>query len=108
MSGQNAERVSSVDTTTGGLVTVISTSGKFALSHITLSLMPVESLTVKMTVDGVVIFNDTFSNPSSNLKIYDSNSKPNPVFLSKTSLSLEVESSTGTGVQCDFIARASL
>lgn len=104
--GTASRRTSAIDTTTGGLVTVLSLTGKHAVGKIELDSMPTsESVTVKLTIGGVIIYNDTFINTLTSLLLVGGGAASEATYLSKTSLLLEVTTVTGTVVTSEYIAR---
>ena len=97
------ESVANIDTTTGGLVEVISFAGKLNVTALAINNLPIESITIKWTVDGDVIHNDTFSNTDSNSRILGIEGDL-PAIVNTLAV-LEITSTTGTTVGLTFSAR---
>lgn len=97
---------------TAGLTTALSLTGKFLINGLIFDSMTSETYTVKLTVDGVVIWNDSMTSiGSSTLVLYGSasssfsNSTNELGFICNTSLLLEIQSTTDTSVNLEYIAR---
>lgn len=92
----------------GGLTTALSLTGKFAISWLELfGLTNSETYTVKLTVDGVVIWNDTFAHGSGNIYLLGTASNANPeipISCNSTFL-LEVQSAVDTSVSLRYKVR---
>ena len=97
-----------------GLTTAISLTGKFAVSSMGVSNTTAESFTIKLTIDSVVIINDTFTASSSGISILNavngtaqSSVAYNGIgaIVCESSLLLEVQSTTDTSVNVNFVAR---
>lgn len=96
------------DTTTGGLVELKGASEKSALLFFQLDSVPTESITIKLTIDGVVIWNDTFIAPSTSLLLVGNNlasSTSADSFQCDSSYSLEMTSTTGGAVVVKNLVR---
>lgn len=91
-----------------GLTTALSLSGRFSLSWLEFTNMTAENNTYKLTIDDVVIFNDTFSSPTS-LMLIGATSASNQIvdgpYLVEKSLLLEVQTATDTSIDLNYLAR---
>lgn len=92
----------------GGLTTALSLTGKFATTWLELfDLTNSETYTVKLTVDSVVIWNDTFAHSSGALFLlgYALNNYPDVPIQCNSSLLLEVQSTVDTSVGLRYKTR---
>ncbi|MBE16514.1 MAG: hypothetical protein Unbinned6354contig1000_1 [Prokaryotic dsDNA virus sp.] len=93
---------------TGGLTTALSLTGKYAVSHLAFINMTAETVTVKMTVDDVVIWNDTFTSGNA-VELFGSRTVsgagPDEVMMCEKSLLLEVQTATDTDIRLNYVAR---
>ncbi len=108
--GDNASILNGIDTTTGGLVTALSLTGKYVISLIHLNGMPLESVTVKLTVDGVVKWSTPYTNTiSANFYLGGhtsfSEASSDTLISCDDSFLLEIESTTGTAVSLRSLVR---
>ena len=106
--GQNGfANVSAIDAS-AGLTTALSLSGKFAINLLTFNSLSSEVITVKLTIDGVVIWNDS-STANINLQLLGSNTRADanvPESITcNTSLLLEVQTTTDTSIGLSYLAR---
>ena len=100
-------RLSGVDVS-GSLQTVLSLSGKFALGMMRFSNTLSESMTIKLTIDGVIIFNDTFTVDASGVVVYgDTTNIVNSSAYAdvNSSLLLEAQMATDTSIDFEYVAR---
>lgn len=95
-----------------GLVTAISLLGKFSFSALQIINNAVESYTLKLTVDGVVIWNSskTLGLRQNLIGAIAGAANSNAIaytetYICETSLLLEVQSTTDTAVKFNYIAR---
>lgn len=92
----------------GGLTTILSLSGKFAISYAELfSLTNAENYTVKLTVDGQVIWNETFAAVGTNAYLIGTQNNTYqdvPTSCEATWL-LEVQSTVDTSVGLRYKVR---
>jgi len=92
----------------GSLVTALSLTGKWQLFMLELNGLTAESLTVKLTVDSVVVWNDTFTS-STVLRligaITGTTQNPSEPIYCNNSLLLELQTATDTAVQVNYNAR---
>ena len=98
----------------GGLTTALSLTGKFAISGIGLQGLTAENLTVELTVDGVVIYNDTFVsntalsilNASSGGQLLSSNTFADVRAITcDSSFLLRLQTATDTSVTVNYMVR---
>jgi len=100
-------KVSGIDASSG-LTTALSLTGKFVITFLQFSNLTNESLVVKLTVDGVIIWNDTI--PSSGtlnnlLGAIDATNSPAEFIQCDTTFLLEVQTATDTSIDLDYLAR---
>ena len=89
-----------------GLTTAVSLTGKYAISYLRFSALSNESTTVKMTVDGEVIYNDTRSTIASNQWfIFGGESESLPFFTCDSSFLLEIQTTSDSSVNLFYSAR---
>lgn len=91
------------------LTTALSLTGKFAISYLKFNSILAEAVTVKLTVDGVVIWNDSFicGNPLYLLGgVQNTHGLSSEVIQCNNSLLLELQTATDTSVQLNYIVRA--
>jgi hypothetical protein len=95
------ERLTGIDGTTGGLVTVLSLTGKYAINYATFSANLInESITLKLTIDGVVEWNDTFVVGSTAFAVF-----VDERYECKSTFLLEITTITANNIQFDYVAR---
>ena len=90
-----------------GLTTALSLSGKWSISLLRFQNLTSESITVKMTVDGVVIWNTSLTPPSSILTLlgHIGTSSTREFFQCESSLLLEIQTTTDNNCQLAYVAR---
>jgi len=91
----------------GSLVTALNLTGKHSVSLLNFTDMNANTMTVKLTVDGVVIFNDSFT-CSTQLKLLGSISSldgVNAEIQVSSSLLLEVQMSADASIDLNYVAR---
>ena len=100
------QTVSNVDCT-GGLTTVLSLTGKFAISHMYLNgLTSGEAVTLKLTIDGVVIWDTSLVWPGSWMVLLGrTQGQPDIVITCDSSLLLEVQTTSDNSINLIYIAR---
>jgi hypothetical protein len=96
----------------GSLTTVLSLSGKFYVNALRIEGLTAETITIKLTVDGVVIWNDTWANPNTILKLLgrtgvDANATTETVesIQCNESFLLELQTLTDASVNLKYLAR---
>ena len=90
----------------GGLTTALSLTGKFAIPILTLaSLTSSESYTIKLTIDGVVIWNSSNSQPLVARPLLSSAQGNDITIFCESSFLLEVQSTIDNSVQLLYLAR---
>jgi hypothetical protein len=104
-------RVSGINPT-AGLTTALSLTGKFVVDFLKFGTLLSESITIKLTVDGIVVWNDTFSITSSEVFLLGSSGSTdgagvrNSTSIScNSSLLLEIQTTTDTDVNFEYLAR---
>lgn len=94
----------------GSLTTALSLSGKFAIERLEFAQLLSEAVTIKLTIDGVVIWNDSFTSPTANTVyllgqgIATSVTSPSSIQCN-SSLLLELQTTTDIAVNLQYIAR---
>lgn len=108
----NQLRITGIDSS-GGLTTALSLTGKYAISSIGFQGLTSETVTVEMTIDGVVIFNDTFTSATS-LSVLNSVSGTsigtnNPAtvgpVICESSLLLRIQTATASNLTLNYLVR---
>ena len=96
----------------GSLTTALSLTGKFYVNALRLEQLTTETITVKLTIDGVIIWNDTFAAPSSIIKLFGRTgvdaTNTNEIVESvqcNSSFLLELQTLTDTSVTLKYLAR---
>jgi len=89
-----------------GLTSVLSLTGKYVISNLELSGLTTETITIKLTIDGATIWNDTFICSTSE-DLFGSN---NNTFVPETmqcnsSFLLEVQTATDNNVTLAYLLR---
>jgi len=100
-------RITGIDAQ-GSLTTVLSLTGKFVIDSLVLGLLTVSDLTtVKLTVDGVVIWNSAqLSNLANEFYIGGGGtSSIQEAIQCNASFLFEVQTVADTDIRCDFLAR---
>lgn len=89
-----------------GLTTLVSLVGKFAVSFMLIGNATIENITLKLTIDGVPIWNDTMLSGStlSNL-VGDLGDNATNEFICDSSLLLEAQTLTDTSIDFTYLAR---
>lgn len=101
------EAVLGIDASSGP-VEALGLAGKWAISLLEFQGLPVDgNVTIQLTVDGLIIWNDTSTPSSSTKSLWDNFSSPllGTPFVCKSSLSLTIETTTDTSVDLYFSAR---
>lgn len=96
-----------------GLVTALSLSGKYAVCALGFIGTTAESVTIKLTIDGVVIIPDTFTAGTSISILNVSNGLPGSTtrvadigaVVCNSSLLLEIQTASDTDVSLNYIVR---
>ncbi len=107
----NFKKITGIDASSG-LTTALSLTGNFAVSYLAFHRQTAESNRYKLTVDGVVIWDDTkvastgvdvfLGNVNVSGTLYSSDT----VIECKNSLLLEVHTATDTDIELYYLARA--
>jgi len=90
-----------------GLTTAISLTGKFCITLLRLDAVAAENVTIKLTIDGVVIWDASFvsSNSTQNLLNGLAAGIPQEAIQCNSSLLLEVQMATDTSISLIYLAR---
>lgn len=102
----NTTLISGIDGSSG-LTTALSLTGKFIVSYISLANFVAETSTVKLTIDGVVIWNDTFTT-ATGTDYFIGNVVANYTDVTlqcNSSFLLEIATTTDTSVDLTYVAR---
>jgi hypothetical protein len=100
--GNTEQRITGINCQ-GSLQTALSMSGKFAVSYLIATSLTNELITVKLTIDGVVIWNDTYTLSGGNIYFLNRNQAP---ILVENSLLLEFQTATDTSFDLRMEAQA--
>lgn len=107
----NPRQITGIDGSSG-LTTALSLSGKWAISYLAFSGMSVETVTVKLTIDGRVIWNDSFSNTITGVSSFlGDNTTAGQAYVSdisivcKSSFLLEIATTADANVTLQYLAR---
>lgn len=94
----------------GALSTVKSLTGKYAISYLNASNLLSESMTWKLTVDGVVVWNSVGSGAGTELLLGSLNNSANisEVIGCNSSFLLEVTTTSDTLIDLDYLARKTI
>ncbi len=110
LSGTSGHSVITGINAVGSLTTALSLTGKFMIDLLRFDGLLAESMIFKLTVDGVVIWNDTFT-PASNLLLIGNDNTAgiasagmSPIQCD-SSLLLEVQTTTDTSINLYYLAR---
>ena len=87
------------------LTTAVSFSGKHLVSYLVFTGLTAETVTIKLTIDGVVIWNSTFTSPTTLQLLGDGNPSYTEPFESKESFLLEIQTTSDTNVNLEYLAR---
>lgn len=101
-------QVTGIDPSSGP-VTALSLTGAYAVPYIALTGFIAESITVKLTIDGEIKVNDTFTASTSKMPLwgglYNDNNVTSESYGCKTTFLLELTTATDTSVTLEYIAR---
>lgn len=95
----------------GSLTTALSLTGKFSVSYLALGSVAAETITVKLTVDGVVIWNDTYANTATAINNFIgtfenlSDGAAEQAIQCESSFLLELQTTADTSVNVLYVAR---
>jgi len=106
LAAANYVRVSGIDAT-AGLTSVLSLTGKFSVDLVRLALPTNQTITVKLTVDSVVIWNDTFAS-NTILPLIGSptgDADMSPSIICQESFLLEVQTTDVYNITLEYLAR---
>lgn len=91
----------------GSLTTALSLTGKWAVSWLKFGATTSETMTIKLTIDGVVIWNDTFVNTGVDMDLigFDLNSTDPIIVVCDSTFLLEVQTTTDADIALSYVAR---
>lgn len=92
----------------GSLTTALSLTGKFVIDALYFTSLTSESITVKLTIDSVVVWNDTFVVPSTSLYLQFGGTTAvitTSSFICDNSLLLEIQTATDNSVNFNYLVR---
>ena len=96
----------------GSLTTALSLTGKFAIDLLLFENITNESMIIKLTVDGVIIWNDTFASGGTEMRLFGSKSTTGTDISStmqcNSSLLLEVQTTADASIDFLYVARPTL
>lgn len=102
------KRISAIDAS-AGLTTILSLTGKFAVSYMAFLSITAEVNTIKLTVDGVIIWDTTYTPSATDNLIGATNtsalSPQDIVNGCDESFLLEYQTATDTNIVFDYLAR---
>jgi len=105
--GASYKRITGIDGSSA-LVTALSLSGKFYINFIRFSGLIAESMTFKLTIDGVIVWNNSFTVTATEVflgTLPNSTLSISETIQCDTSFLLEIQTTTDTDVTLDFLAR---
>ena len=88
----------------GSLQPVFSLTGRRALSRIYVANLTTETATVKLTIDGVVVWNDTYTAPA-NINLLGINGVIPETYVAESSILFEMQTLTDTSISVAYLAR---
>jgi len=97
--------------TTAALTEILGLTGKYAIEYIELSSLTAESAQIKLTIDGEIKWNDTFTLPGTALLLCGAQNVGGTSgtaalpFISKATFSLELQMSADTSITINYLAR---
>ena len=94
----------------GSLQTALTATGKFELDRLYISSHTAELMTIKLTIDGVVVWNDTYSSSLTTTFLLGvtsttSNTASESGKLVAETFLLEIETATDTSIDVNYILR---
>ena len=94
---------------TGALTTLLSLTGKYAITWFQIQNMLAEAVTVKLTIDGVVIWNESYTNGGTGQSNFfgspDNQAGVTEAMECNDSLLFELQTTTDTNVSFNYLAR---
>lgn len=105
--GVNYNITTGIDATSG-LTTILSLTGSYVVSYLRLAnLTSGDTNTLKLTVDGVIIWDDTFTGITDKFLINGPNVSDviGETIQCESSLLLEIQTTTDTNIRFDHLAR---
>lgn len=100
--------VSGIDAT-GSLTTLLSLTGKYSIPWLQIQNMLAEAVTVKLTIDGVIIWNESYTNAGTGQSNFfgspDGQAGVTEAMQCDSSLLFELQTATDTNVILNYLAR---
>jgi len=101
-------RITGIDAS-AGLTTALSLTGKYAVSYLEFKSVSIENMTIKLTIDGVIIWNSTFLTDNQEQGLFGNNSSdgdgPDEILQCNDSFLLEVQMASDTSIDLNYLAR---
>lgn len=95
-----------------GFTPALSLTGRFVINQLSFSDMAIEVMSVRMTVDGVIIWNDSFTPGGTKYSLFNDygsaaaiETGSEPGFTCNQSMLLEIQTTADTDVTLTYIAR---
>ena len=102
---QNGQRSVNIDPS-GALTDAINETGKYSYEYTRITGLPTtENVTVQLDIDGVTIWNDTFTPTTSTLGLFNSSPVGVMGYLVESSIQLQIQTVTDTSVSVAYILR---
>lgn len=90
----------------GSLTVALSLTGKFTVSYLVFEDLTSEQITIKLTIDGDIVWNDTFTSGASQALLGNTTPFVIPeLYMCKSSFLLEVQTLTDTNISLIYQAR---
>ena len=101
-------RVTGIDPS-AGLTTALSLTGKHSINYIALTSLTVENITIKLTIDDLIVWDDSYVSAGANLYIFGSKGAANSMVSESikcdTSFLLEVQTASDNNITLEYLAR---
>ena len=98
------EQVLAIDVSGVVLQEVLNKNGKFFLEALFFDSLSAGVVSVKLTIDGVIIFNDSYT--SSTADVLVDNDSPSERFEVKSNITLEYATAVDTNITLNYVLRA--
>ena len=102
------KRIDGIDAT-GGLTAALSLTGKYIVNYLSFTANAVENNTIKLTIDGVVIWDSTFIPGANSIVLFGNRARTNAgsdeSLQCNTSLLLEIQTTSDNSISLEYIAR---
>lgn len=93
---------------TASLTTILSLTGKYHIGYLSFMNIAVENITIKLTIDDVVIWNDTYANPGTSIYLLAEITAAgikSPGFVCKSSFLLELQTTADSSIDFYYLVR---